>query len=137
MKILKRFLLFLLHTGCTIGVQLFFLSVLLHLGEESMVRKILPAVALCLLDLAASCFLLRGNDLGRVPNLILSFWDLLLVSPLFLVAAVSLLSGAEGAAFGTAVLLTDLLLILQRSTTYVLFDPARNNGAASHTKPAA
>lgn len=126
MKAINRILLFLLHFGATVGVQICLFQMMLRSTDTSSgigLGLILLAVGTCLADLALSMILLKGHDLGRYAGIFLQFWDLLLISPLFMLGIVSLFSGKTGAAFGTAVLLIDLLLIVERSVSFVLRNP--------------
>ena len=93
----------------------------LHIG------LILLAVGICIVDFVLSMTLMKNRIQSRYSALILQFWDLLLLSPLFLVGIMSLFSGGKGAAFGVTVLLLDLLLIFERSTSFVLRDPGRRS----------
>jgi hypothetical protein len=128
MKILKGILLFLLQLICTLAIQYMLLR--LVLAEENPSAGVyLRTVLLCLLfslaDFAGSCFLLKGHSRSRYVNMILQFWDILLCSPFFLLAVVGLISGGTGIGFGLCGLGLELLLVIERSTSYVLFDPGR------------
>ena len=125
MKHVKRFALFLLHLVCTVLVQVCLLRILLEEAATPYLRFLLPAVGFCVLDFAVACFLLKGHQTNRYGYMALQLWDLLLVSPMILLAVLGLISGEEGTGFGIAVILTELLLIVERSTSYVLFDPRR------------
>ncbi len=127
---LKRILLILLHLFCTAGIQLILLRLLLGASEPALgsyLGSILLSVLLCVLDLVLSMLLLRKNRMNRPFYIALQFWDILLISPVVLLAVFGLISGGEGAGFGTAALFLDLLLILERSTSFVLRDPERQS----------
>ena len=138
MKHLKRFALFLLHLAATLSVQYCLLCILLADGAEGSgpyFRFLLLAAGICLVDFAAGCFLLKGHDMRRLPYMALQLWDLLLVSPMIVLAVLALVSGSEGTGYGIAVLAMDLFLIVERSTSYVLFDPERARGKKQRKKP--
>ena len=127
MKVLKPILLFFLQLVCTLAVQYLLLQLILR--EENLtgdyLRCILFSALLCLADFVGSCLLLKGNSLGGYPLMALQFWDILLCSPIFLLAVVGLIYGGDGTGFGLTALILELLLVIERSPSYVLFDPKR------------
>lgn len=128
MKVWKGILLFLLQLLCTLAVQFFLLRLILSERELSTGDYLLCAlfsVLFCAADFVGSCLLLKGHSLRHTGNLALQFWDILFCSPFFLLAVVGLLSGGEGSRFGLTALALELLLVIERSTSYVLFDPGR------------
>lgn len=129
MKAAKGFLLLILHLLCTLAVQYVLLRLMLL--EKSLnfglgLRCVLLCLAVCMADLTGSAFLLRGNRMKRYGYIALQFWDLLLMSPVFLLALVGLFSGGDGTGYGILALCLELLLVVERSTTFVLFDPSRD-----------
>lgn len=127
MKVLKPILLFFLQLVCTLAVQYLLLQMILR--EENLagdyLRCIFFSLLVCLVDFVGSCLLLKGNSRGGYPFMALQFWDILLCSPIFLLAVVGLIFGGAGTGFGLTALFLELLLIIERSTSYVLFDPKR------------
>lgn len=127
MRYLKLSLVFLFHLACTVLVQ--YLLFRLLMGNGSGLRNALlclvPAALVCVADLILSCLLLKGIRLHRIPFILLQFWDFLLIFPALILAIVGILSGEEGIPFAVAALILDLLLIFERSTGFVLFDPLR------------
>ena len=127
MKVLKPILLFFLQLLCTLAVQYLLLQMILR--EENLagdyLRCILFSLLVCLADFVGSCLLLKGNALRGYPFMALQFWDILLCSPIFLLAVVGLIFGGAGTGFGLTAIFLELLIIIERSTTYVLFDPKR------------
>ena len=122
MSHIKRFLVVLLHLGCTAAVQ----ALLMHLwfsledpGFPAAASGLLLILLLCPADLVLTLRLLRGDALGRFPRALLHFWDLVLLLPLLTAAFLGFVSGGSGAAFGSAVVISDLVLILERSAAYV------------------
>lgn len=128
MRFLKLFLLSLLHLVCTLLVQ-FLLFQLLQKNESSFwVRflSLLPGILVCFADLIISCLLLKRSHIGRTPFILLQFWDILLICPLLVIAFFGLFSEGGGFFFSVAAMVLDLLLIIERSTSFVLFDPQRS-----------
>lgn len=125
---LKRISVFLLHLGVTVLTQVCLLRLLLGESEPSAgaaLLRLLPAVGACLLDLVVSCLLLRDGTLDRRLSMALHFWDIVLCCPLLVLGFFGMLSEGTGVLFGTCVLLLDLLLVVERSTAFVLLDPTR------------
>lgn len=125
MKVLKGLLLFVLHAGAVLGVQILLFRLLLE--QEGTLRCVLLSLLLCLVDLFLSCLLLRERTISRTGQILLHFWDLFLVIPLLLLGLMGFASDGQGVAFGIAVLALDLLLIVERSVSYVLFREKREN----------
>ena len=127
-KHLKRFVIVLLHLACTLGVQYCLLCILLADDlsiRAPYLRYLTLSVLICAADFTAGCFLLKGHGMRRFTYMAMQLWDLLLTSPMIVLAALGLVSGGDGTGFGIAVLLTELFLIIERSASYVLFDPKR------------
>jgi ABC-type antimicrobial peptide transport system permease subunit len=128
MSHVKRLAVFLLHLAAQVLVQLCLLRMLLKENELSVGTALVHALfaaLVCLLDLGLSCRLLRGQALSRTASMALHFWDVVLSIPILVLGFFGMFSGGSGAVFGGCVLLLDLLLIIERSTVYVLFDPNR------------
>ena len=125
---LKRIAVFLLHLGTSALVQFSLLRLILRENGASLAAVLtymLPAVVLCLADLILSVFLLRDGKPGRYASMALHFWDLVLIFPILILGIFGILSGGSGTNFAFCVLLIDLLLVTERSTAFVLLDPAR------------
>jgi hypothetical protein len=128
MKLWKSLLLTALHLAITLGSQAIILRLLLGDGAIGGGRGLTAfgmTLLLCAADLIGSCFLLRGHGMRRLRFLALHFWDLILISPLLLLVILSLFSGQEGRSFALTALAGDLLLIVNRSSSFVFFDPTR------------
>ena len=131
MRRLKLIFLLLLHLACTLLVQLVLFRLLLRENDPGfwpLMGQVLPALLACFADLILSCFLLKGICIGRTPYILLQFWDLILLCPVLVLAFFGLLSEGEGVRFGIGVLTLDLLLIIERSVSFVLFDPQHRAG---------
>lgn len=126
MKALRGILLILLHLGCTLSVQLCLLRYLL-LDGEPLLRCVLLSVLACVLDLVLTCLMMRGFRVSRTGHIALQFWDLLLIGPVILLAFLGFASGGDGNAFGAATVCLELLLIVQRSISFTLFDGKRKD----------
>ncbi len=128
MSHLKRLTVVLLHLAAAVFVQLDLLHLLLKESDPTagvLLLHVLPGAAACLLDLFLSSLLLRRMELRRLAAAAVHFWDLLLIFPVLVLAFFGLLSDGGAAAFASCVFLLDLLLVLERSTLFVLSDPAR------------
>lgn len=131
MKHLKLLLLLLVHLCCTVMIQFLLLRLLLREndpGHLGIVRFALYALSSCLADLIVSCFLLKGIRIGRKPYILVQFWDLSLICPVLVIAFLGLFSDSLGLRFSLIALLFDLMLIIERSTCFVLYDPRRSFG---------
>ena len=126
MKHLKLLLLFFLHLACTLLVQILLFRHLLGEGSGfwTSICCLSFSLAACLADLIFSCLLLKGTTFRRTFFILLQFWDLLLICPLLVMAFLSFLSEV-GLRFGLITLISDLLLIIERSASFVFFDPQR------------
>ncbi len=130
MKLGKRILILLLHAGCTYLVQRCLFRLLLGesaLGFGTALLTILPGILACAADLVCSCLLMRGDRMGPRARIALHFWDFVMIFPALIFGFLGFLSDGEGKLFGTLVLLLELLLILERSISYVLLEPARQD----------
>ena len=58
---------------------------------------------------------------------LLQFWDVFLICPALVLALLGLFSDGEAVRLGICALLADMLLIVERSASFVLLDPARQN----------
>ena len=118
MKHIKGLLLVLLHLGAVLGVQILLFRVLLE--QDSTLLCVTLSLLIAFLDLLFSILLLKGRKIDGTAQTLLYFWDLFLLIPMLLLGVLGLASDRQGVGFGTEVLLLDLLLIVERSVSFVL-----------------
>lgn len=125
----KRGLTLLLHLAATALIQWTLFRLLLGGGSllDGFVGCLLPSLLACTADFIGTCLLLREHRTGPMAYRLLQFWDVFLICPALVLALLGLFSDGEAVRLGICALLADMLLIVERSASFVLLDPARQN----------